>query len=99
MVVAGLPLLTVAPTIGKYVVFLTQLFAPRLDRQRSVEKDTVLPRSVRFLSVLLFCFSLRDHLIQRLCLEHPRGEFFLEFLKVRVRGELLFLQVLFRILT
>ena len=33
---AGLPLLTVELTIGKYVVFLTQLFAPRLDRQRSV---------------------------------------------------------------
>ena len=52
-----------------------------------------------FLTVLVLCFCLRDDLVQRLCLEHPCCEFLLELLEARLRGELLFLQVLFRILT
>ena len=56
--------------------------------------ESVLSRRIRFSCGLALRLQLARYLIQRLCLEHPRGEFLFELLVVRLRGELLFLQVL-----
>ena len=49
--------------------------------------DPVLSDRLRLLTILLFCFCLRDDLIKRLRLEHPK------LLEVRLCRGLLFLLV------
>ena len=46
--------------------------------------DPVLSGWLQLFTILLFCFCLRDDLIKRLRLEHPRGELLLKLLEVRL---------------